>query len=169
MGALSNMIYVRKALSTIKLLVTPPLFFLLPVYGLGLGLGQPTSALKFVTITDDWYDLVGTQTVPPPVQGPLYAVLGLSILTDIMFVALDPRKNTAWLQTARVLSTVACVVAAVCGELILEHVASNTVNDATAPQTAAFGSCISVLMILLIVPSAYELLVVVDAKTADGD
>lgn len=163
------MIYVRKALSVLKLVAAPLLFFFLPVYGLGLGLGAPTSSLKFVTITDDWYDLRGTQTVPPPVQGPLYAVLGLSLLSDILFIALDPRRNVAWLQTARVLSTVACIVAAVCGELILRHVASNNVNDASAPQTAAFGSCISVLMVILIVPAAYELLVVANAKTPDGD
>ncbi len=163
------MIATRRALSGVKLFITPLVFFLLPVYGIGLGLGMPASKLKFVKITDDWFDLRGTQTAPPIVQPPLYVVLGLSSISDILFLFLNPKTKQAWLQTARVLSGIAAVVAAVCGELVLEHVASNTVNDLAGPQTAAFGSCISVLMVLLLVPAAYELLVVIDDKTPDGD
>jgi hypothetical protein len=157
----------------------PVFFFLLPVYGVSYGEAVESKA-TMLWILSDWYDLKGTQTEPPPALKPvLYLVLGLSTISDIVFIILnrDPEssnnlksKTSAWLQVARVFGLAAAIGAAVCGELTLEHVASNTLPPSESEsKTAVFGSMISVLMILLIVPPGYELLAVLDRKTPRGD
>ena len=55
------------------------------------------------------------------------------------------------------------------GELVLEHVESNTSDEVGAPQTAAFGSLVPVMMILFAVPIFYEAIKILDRKTPDGD
>ena len=157
----------------LKLIAMPIFFFLLPVYGLLYGEGDTTSNVTMVTILDDWYDLKGTQTEPPGFVKPLlYVILAASSLSDIIFVILNRKDHarSAWLQVARVFNLAAAIAAAICGEFILAHVASNTLPPSSAvKKTAAFGSMISVLMILLIVPPGYELLAVLDVRTPNGD
>lgn len=155
----------------------PVFFFLLPVYGVSYG-EAVQSKVTMLWILSDWYDLKGTQTEPPPAVKPvLYLVLGLSTVSDIVFIILNRKeyatagsKSSSWLQVARVFGLAAAIGAAVCGELMLEHVASNTLPPSESEsKTAVFGSMISVLMILLIVPPGYELLAVLDRKTPNGD
>ena len=168
MEALPNTFLVRKAVSAIKLVVMGSIFFTLPAYGMGLGIGMPASKLTWVTILDNWFDLIGTQTPPPDVKPVLYTAFGLSILADLAFLFIR-RPGSTVLQVARTFDYAAGIIAAVCGELLLEHVESNTSSNVLAPQTAAFGSLISVMMILVFVPLGYELVVLFDKKTPDGD
>jgi len=169
-SALANTVNVRRALSGIKLAITPVFFFFLPVYGISHGIDLPVSKIEMMNILEDWYDLVGTQTSPPDVKPVLYLVLALSSVSDLSFLLLNRERFAAWLQVSRVLNLIAGVAASICGELILQHVASNTLPPgAGVVQSAKFGSMISVLMILLIVPALYEFLVVIGLKTPDGD
>lgn len=164
-----NTFLVRKAVSIIKLIAMLSVFFVLPVYGMGLGIDMPASKIKWLKITSDWYDLKGTQTPPPPfVQPGLYTALGLSIAADLAFIFVrDPAAPL--LQVSRTFDFVAGIGTAICGELILEHVESNTSSAVLAPQTARFGSLISVMMLILFVPIGYESIVIFDKKTPNGD
>ena len=173
-SAIANTVYVRRALSGLKLVATPLFFFFLPVYGIshGIDTGTENNPVKMLKILDDWFNLVGTQTAPPDVKPVLYVALGLGVISDFSFLALNRKEFRVWLQVARVFNLLAGIIAAVCGELILEHVASNTLppeRGAKITQTAKYGSMISVLMILMLVPVGYEFLVVIGIKTPKGD
>lgn len=164
-----NTFLVRKAVSVLKLISLLAVFFVLPVYGMGLGIDMPASKIKWVTITNDWYDFKGTQTPPPPfVQPGLYTALGLSIVADLLFIFVRDQAAPL-LQVSRTFDFVAGIGTAICGELILEHVESNTSSALLAPQTAKFGPLISVMMLIIFVPIGYESIVIFDQKTPNGD
>lgn len=161
----------RSALSFVKLVALGIVFFMLPVYGIGLGIGMPASKIDFVGITDDWFDLKGTQTAPPIESKPmLWAAAALSVIADLGFIfASDSVKHRTAQQVCRTLDVVGGILVAVAGELMLEHVESNTSDEVGASQTAAFGSLVPVMMILFAVPISYEAIKVLDKKTPDGD
>lgn len=143
-------------------------FLTLPVYGIGLGAGMPAASLDYVTILDDWFNLKGTQTAPPLVQSALWTALGLGILADLSVLAFSFPGST-WRIIGRIADGVGGIIAAVSGELLLAHVASNQSDNPEAGQTAAMGSMVSVLMLLLILPNTIETVVVVNELVPEGD
>ncbi len=160
----------RSALSGIKLVTLALVFFMLPVYGIGLGIGMPASKITFVGITDNWFSLIGTQTAPPDVKPVLCAAAVLSVLSDFGFICLPSSvSHKTAQQVFRTLDVIGGLITAVAGELVLEHVESNTSNEVGAAQTAAFGSLVPVMMILFAVPICYEAIKILDKKTPNGD
>ena len=165
-----NTFSTRSAISVIKLVTLAVVFFTLPVYGIGLGIGMPASKIDFVGVTDDWFDLKGTQTAPPDVKPVLWAAAIVSVVADLGFIcAPGPVAHRTAQQVCRTLDVAGGIIVAVAGELVLEHVESNTSDEVGAPQTAAFGSLVPVMMILFAVPIFYEAIKILDRKTPDGD
>lgn len=165
---MANTATVRKTLSGLRLIALPILFFMLPVYAMGLGIDMPASDLKALKITDDWFDVKGTQTVPPFVKPGLFAAFGLAVAADLVFIAVQS-ASSSFLQVARSGDFVAGVITVVSGEMLLAHVESNTSSDVLAPQTARFGTMIPATMILLLFPTMYETIVLFDKKTPSGE
>ena len=139
-------------------------FFTLDVYGLGVS----GAAVDNVRITDDWFDLKGTQTAPPPVQPALWVAFLFGLAADLCAIIIA-RAGSPARHVARVADALAGITAAVCGELLLAHVASNQSDNPEAGQTAVFGPMVSVLMLLLILPNTVETVAVVAELVPEGD
>lgn len=159
---------VRTAISFSRLVALSICFFMLPVYGLGLGKDLPSNEISFVTILDDWYNLRGTQTTPPEVKPWLFTAYGLAVAADVIAIVMS-RSGSPFRAVGRVADAAAGITVAICAENILNHVVTNQSANPAALQTAELGSFSSTVMALILIPNAIEAIAVAGVLTPKGD
>ena len=150
----------RTAVSVARAAAVACVLFLTDVYCIGLGIGMPASELTCLTLTDNWFDVRGTQTTPPPVKPAFYAAFALAIAADLVAI-FDVRPGSVPRILARAADAAAAITVAVVGELLLAHVETNKSDDVNAGQSATLGACVPTLMLLLLLPLTIESVAVI--------
>lgn len=111
---------------------------------------------KYFTVLDDWDDIVGTQTEPPPMKPWLFAYLGF--VTCALWIQFYNYYTSDWALGGTFLTLISAGLAAVVTDQLVMHVEENCGQDIQNGEVDERSSLGSLPYVIMAVPALNILL-----------